>query len=169
MRATPSLVLAAPLLAALALTGACDDKKTDLLAPPADYDPVATEGLTLNKAGVDALTLTEGDARDAHIEGLKAEGKFKGQAMCKGGSGTGDMEDSKFGEYKLTCDAGAIWLDVELKYYLYTTQALGRPLKGGAYVEFDGTLVEFDFQDGSKPRSMTATVSVGESIKRLQK
>ncbi|MCA9685647.1 MAG: hypothetical protein KC457_25950 [Myxococcales bacterium] len=166
MRATPSLALAAALLLPL---GACDDKKTDLLAPPAGYDPVNTEGLTLNKAGMDALTLTEGDARDAHIEGLKAEGAFKGQALCKGGSGTGDMEDSQYGEYKLSCEAGTVLFDIELKYYLYTTKALGKPLKGGAYVDFTGTMVDFVYVDESKPRQMTATVTVGESISRIQK
>lgn len=165
MRANASLVLATALVASLG----CDSKKNDLLAPPADYDPINTEGLTLNKAGMDALTLTEGDARDAHVEGLKAEGKFKGQAKCSGGSGTGDMEDSQYGEYKLSCEAGTILFDIELKYFLYTTKALGRPLKGGSFVEFGGTLVEFEFLDGSKPRRMTATVAVGEDIERLEK
>ncbi|NVB41173.1 hypothetical protein G6O69_25260 [Pseudenhygromyxa sp. WMMC2535] len=167
MRAAPPLVLAATLLLPLV---ACDKKPSDdLLAPPEGYDPVETEGLTLNKAGMNALLPTEGDARAAHLEGLKAEGAFKGQAKCTGGSSTGDMEDSQYGEYKLTCDAGTVLYDIELKYYLYTTKALGRPLKGGAYVDFSGTLVDFEFIDESKPRKMTATVSVGESIERLTK
>lgn len=168
MRATTSLVLAVALFAPAAACKSNTHDKPEWLEAPESYDPVKTEGLTFNKKGLDELTLKEGEERDAYIEELKAaEGKFKGQAKCKGGSGTGDMEDSQHGEYKLTCDAGTILFDIELKYFLYTTKDKGRPLKANAHVEFGGTLVDFDYQDDSKPRSVTATVAVGENIERL--
>ncbi len=166
MRTSLSLICAATLVLSMV---ACDTKKNDLLAPPAGYDPVETKGLTFNKAGLDALTLTEGEARDALVQELKAKGKFKGQAKCSGGSNTGDYEESKYGDYKLTCDAGTVLFDIELKYYLYTNRELGRPLKGGSFLEFSGTLVEFEFLDQDKPRKITATVQVDENLTRLKK
>jgi hypothetical protein len=129
---------------------------------PKAYDPIGTEGLTLNKAGVDALTLAENDERDAFIESLKGEGAYKGQAKCQSGSNTGDLEPSKWGEFQLSCDAGTILFDIELKYRLFTTRAAGKPLSANAYVEFSGTLVEFSYHDETKPRSITASVKVDE-------
>ncbi len=168
MRATgvPTLVLAATM--SLALT-ACLPKEhpdVDWMKPPKSYDPVATEGLTLNKAAVDTLTLKEGEDRDAFVESLKAEGAFKGQAKCQNGVGTGDLEPSKWGEYQLTCEAGTILFDIELKYQLFTTREAGKPLSANAYVEFTGTLVEFSYHEDSSPRSISARVKVDE-ISRL--
>lgn len=166
-RVVRTLVLAATVSSALA---GCPLPKehpdVDWMKPPKSYDPVNTEGLTFNKAGVDALTLEEGEERDAYIETLKAKGAFKGQAKCLNGVGTGDLEPSKWGEYQLTCDAGTILFDIELKYQLFTTREAGKPLSANAYVEFSGTLVEFSYQDVSKPRSITARVQVDE-INRL--
>lgn len=161
MRAT---LLAATVLLPLVIGGCLPEKHPDVdwLKPPKSYDPVNVEGLTLNKAGVDALTLKEGDERDAYIESLKAEGAFKGQAKCQSGSNTGDLEPSKWGEYQLTCTAGTILFDIELKYQLFTTRAAGKPLSANAFVEFSGTLVEFSYHDDSKPRTISANVKVDE-------
>ncbi len=167
MRATTSLHLAA----ALWLLTACVPKEhpnPEWLEPPESYDPVNTEGLTLNKAGVDALTLTEGEQREKHIEGLKAEGKFSGQAQCKSGSLSGDLY-GKYGEYNLTCTAGAILFDIELDYHVFTTRDLGKPLSAGSYVEFEGTLVEFDYHEDAKPRQIVAKVKVDENIRKLER
>lgn len=158
----PTLLALTVSLAALA--GCLPDKhpEVDWMKPPKGYDPIGTEGLTLNKAGVDALTLAEGDERDAFIESLKGEGAFKGQAKCQSGSNTGDLEPSKWGEFQLSCEAGTILFDIELKYRLFTTRAAGKPLSANAYVEFSGTLVEFSYHDETKPRSITASVKVDE-------
>lgn len=134
----------------------------DWLKPPKSYDPVNNEALTLNKAAVDAFTLKEGEDRDNFVKSLQAEGAFKGQAKCQSGVGTGDLDISKYGEYQLTCNAGTILFDIELKYTLFTTRELGKPLSANAYVEFGGTLVDFSYQDESKPRSITALVEVDE-------
>ena len=168
MRALTPLVLSAGL--GLALT-ACVPKEhpdADWLKPPKSYDPVETEGLTLNKAGVDTLTLKEDEERDAFVEGLKAEGVFKGQAKCRSGSKTGDLDHSKWGDYVLTCEAGTILFDITLEYYVYTSREVGKPLSANAYVEFGGTLVEFDYHDSSTPRSITAKVQVGDNLSRLE-
>ena len=166
MRATATLALAA---AALTLVACKDNRQKELLDPPAAYDPVKTEGLTLNKSGLDALTLLEGEEREAHIETLMAEGTFKGQAMCKSGAGTGELEHSKWGGYVLTCEAGTILFDIELRYNLFTSREVGKPLSANAYVEFGGTLVEFEYQDESKPRSILAKVQVGDDLHRIER
>ena len=169
MRAPGAIVLVASLLVGL---GACVPKEHpdgDFLKPPASYDPVETEGLTLGKAGVDKLTLLEGEEREAHIKDvLMAAGTFKGQAKCRSGSKTGDLDHSKWGEYALTCDAGTILFDIELKYTLYTSRDTGKPLSANAYVDFGGTLVDFDYHDSSTPRSITAKVQVDDTISRLK-
>lgn len=139
-----------------------DHPDVDWLKPPKSYDPIGTEGLTLNKAAIDAFTLTEGEARDAFVAGLQAEGAFKGQAKCQNGVSTGDLDSSKWGEYQLTCDAGTILFDIELKYQLFTSREAGKPLSANAYVEFGGTLVEFSYHDESAPRSIVARVQVDE-------
>jgi hypothetical protein len=156
-----------PLLAAtltLALAGCLPDKhpQVDWMKPPKGYDPINTEGLTLNKAGLDTLTLKEGDDRDAFIQSLHAEGAFKGQAKCQSGSNTGDLEGSQYGEFMLSCDAGTILFDIELKYRLYTTREAGKPLSANAYVEFSGTLVEFSYHDENKPREIAASVKLDQ-------
>lgn len=171
MRATSTLLsMACPLLS-LGLLTACVKKHPDpeWMQPPKAYDPIATEGLTLNKAGLDALTLKEGDEREAHVQTLMAPDTFKGQAKCQSGAGTGDLEHSKWGAYELTCDAGVILFDIELKYHLFTTRETGKPLSANAFVEFGGTLVEFDYHDESKPRSVTAKVQVGENLRRIER
>lgn len=170
MRATGTLAGAAfGLLSPLLM--ACPEKHPDpdWLKPPAAYDPIATEGLTLNKQGIDALTLAEGGQRDALVQSLMAPGSFKGQAKCQSGAGTGDLEHSKWGEYELTCDAGTILFDIELKYHLFTTREVGKPLSANAFVEFGGTLVQFDYQDQQKPRSITAMVQVDEDLRRIER
>lgn len=170
MRATRTLVCAAIGLA-LPLITACPEKHPDpeWMKPPAGYDPVGTEGLTLNKQGLDALTLAEGEQRDAVVQALMAPGTFKGQAKCQSGAGTGDLEHSKWGEYELACDAGVILFDIELKYHLFTTREVGKPLSANAFVEFGGTLVQFDYQDQQKPRSVTAMVQVDEDLRRIER
>jgi hypothetical protein len=168
MRATSILL---SLLAMTVCLTACPEKhpNPEWMKPPGDYDPVATEGLTLNKQGLDALTLKEGEEREAHIQSLMAPGTFKGQAKCQSGAGTGDLEHSKWGAYELTCDAGIILFDIELKYHLFTTREIGKPLSANAFVEFGGTLVEFDYHDESKPRSVTAKVQVDEDLRRIER
>ncbi|PRQ07728.1 hypothetical protein [Enhygromyxa salina] len=168
MRATSALVLTAAVAFGLAACLPKDHPDVEWMKPPKSYDPVETEGLTFNKAGIDALTLTDGDERDAHITALQADGTFKGQAKCQSGAGTGDLEHSAWGDYELTCDAGTILFDIELKYHLFTSREVGKPLSANAYVEFGGTLVEFDYHDESKPRSITAKVKVGDDLKRLE-
>lgn len=159
----------------LVLGAACVPKEhpdPDWLKPPEGYDPVDkenTKGLTLGHAGVDALTLTEGEARDAHVEALKAKGAYKGQAQCKSGAGTGTQAHSKYGEFELTCTAGTILFDIEVDYHLFTTREVGKPLSANAYVEFGGTLVEFDYHDDSKPRQIVAKVEVGDDLHRLER
>ncbi len=173
MRATASLALHTTFVLAAALAlGAClpkDHPDPDWLKPPASYDPVETEGLTLNKKGVDKLTLEEGDARDAFIESLKAKGKFKGQANCKSGAGTGTQAHSKYGEFELTCTAGVILFEIKLDYHLFTSRDTGKPLSANSYVEFGGTLVEFDYRDDTTPRQLLAKVEVGDDIRRIEK
>jgi hypothetical protein len=172
MRATSTLLsMAVCLLCPLSLLTACPEKHPDpeWMQPPKAYDPIATEGLTLNKSGLDALTLKEGDERDAHVQTLMAPGTFKGQAKCQSGAGTGDLEHSKWGDYELTCDAGTILFDISLKYHLFTTRETGKPLSANAFVEFGGTLVEFDYHDESKPRTVTAKVQVGEDLRRIER
>lgn len=158
------LALAGVMAFAGVSTGCLPDKhpEVDWMKPPKGYDPINAEGLTLNKAGVDALTLKEGDDLDAYIQSLHAEGAFKGHAKCQSGSNTGDLEPSKWGEFQLSCDAGTILFDIEVKYRLFTTRAAGKPLSANAYVEFSGTLVEFSYHDETKPRSITASVKVDE-------
>jgi hypothetical protein len=175
MRATASLALLPNLVAlsaALSLA-ACLPKEhpdPDWLKPPESYDPVETEGLTFNKAGVDALTLKEeGEERDAYVQTLMAKGKFAGQALCKSGAGTGTQAHSKYGDFELTCTAGTILFDIELTYHLFTSREHGKPLSANAYVEFGGTLVEFDYHDDSKPRQIVAKVEVGEDLRRLER
>jgi hypothetical protein len=175
MRATASLALI-PHLVALVTTisiVACLPKEhpdPDWLKPPDSYDPVGTEGLTLNKLGVDALTLVEkGDERDAHVQALMAPGKFAGQAQCKSGAGTGTQAHSKYGEFELTCTAGTILFDIEVAYNLFTSREHGKPLSANAFVEFGGTLVEFDYHDDTKPRQIVAKVEVGEDLRRLER
>jgi hypothetical protein len=168
MRATSALVLAAAVAFGLAACLPKAHPDVEWMKPPKSYDPVEAEGLTFNKAGLDALTLTDGDAREAYVKGLQAEGSFKGQAKCQSGAGTGDLEHSAWGDYELTCDAGTILFDIELKYHLFTSREVGKPLSATAYVEFGGTLVEFDYHDESKPRSITAKVQVGDDLKRLE-
>lgn len=170
MRAISTPVLTTVLGLGLGL-GACVPKEhpeAEWMKAPKSYDPVNTEGLTFNKAGLDALTLKEGEEREAHIEALMKEGGFKGQAKCKSGAGTGDLEHSKWGDYELTCDAGTVLFDIELKYHLFTNRATGKPLSANAYVDFGGTLVDFDYHDESKPRSITAKVEVGDDLRRLK-
>jgi hypothetical protein len=175
MRATASLAQLPNLLVLAALSiAACGFPKEhpdpEWMKPPASYDPVETEGLTFNKAGVDALTLKEeGEERDAYVQTLMAEGKFAGQALCKSGAGTGTQAHSKHGEFELTCTAGTILFDIELTYHLFTSRATGKPLSANAYVEFGGTLVEFDYHDDTKPRQIVAKVNVGEDLRRLER
>jgi hypothetical protein len=150
---------------------ACPEKhpNPEWMQPPKAYDPITTEGLTLNKAGLDALTLKEGDDREAHVQTLMAPDTFKGQAKCQSGAGTGDLAHSKWGDYELTCDAGTIVFDIGLKYHLFTTRETGKPLSANAFVEFGGTLVEFDYHDESKPRTVTVKVQVGEDLRRIER
>lgn len=162
MRASSKWVLT--LAVGLGVTG-CVPKphtKPDWMKPPKSYDPVATEGLSLNKAGVDALTLKEGAEREAFVKSLQAKGAFTGQAKCKGGGGTGDLPHSQWGEYELNCVAGTILFDIELNYRLFTTREAGKPLSANAYVDFSGTLVEFRYHDDSNPRTITAMVQLDE-------
>ncbi|MFV8754067.1 hypothetical protein ACNOYE_26275 [Nannocystaceae bacterium ST9] len=175
MRATASLALLPSLVAlATALSAAaCVPKEhpdPDWLKPPKSYDPVGTEGLTFNKDGVDALTLKdEGEDRDAYVQTLMdAKGKFVGQAQCKSGAGTGTQAHSKYGEFELTCTAGTILFDIEVDYHLFTTRERGKPLSANAWVEFEGTLVEFDYHDDTKPRQIVAKVEVGDNLRRLE-
>jgi hypothetical protein len=69
----------------------------------------------------------------------------------------------------LTCDAGTILFDIGLKYHLFTTRETGKPLSANAFVEFGGTLVEFDYHDESKPRTVTVKVQVGEDLRRIER
>jgi hypothetical protein len=173
MRATSTVLSMAVCLLcpSILLLTACPEKhpEPEWMKPPAAYDPITTEGLTLNKTGLDALTLKEGDEREAHVQSLMAPGTFKGQAKCQSGAGTGDLEHSKWGDYELTCDAGIILFDIELKYHLFTTREVGKPLSANAFVEFGGTLVEFDYHDESKPRSVTAKVQVADDLRRIER
>jgi hypothetical protein len=171
MRATRALALTAVVAFVGFVPMGClpkDHPEVEWMKPPKSYDPVATEGLTFNKAGLDALTLTDGDERDVYVKSLQTEGTFKGQAKCQSGAGTGDLEHSAWGDYELTCDAGTILFDIELKYHLFTSREVGKPLSATAYVEFAGTLVEFNYHDESKPRSITAKVQVDDNLKRLE-
>jgi hypothetical protein len=162
MSATRKLVLTSAV--ALALAGCMPKEHPDVewMKAPKGYDPVDTEGLTLNKAGLDALTLKEADERDGYVESLQTPGTFKGQAKCQSGRGTGDLAHSEYGEYELNCDAGTILFDIELKYHLFTTRDVGKPVSANAYLDFTGTLVEFSYHDESKPRSIVAKVTVDD-------
>jgi hypothetical protein len=162
MRATSKLVLSSVVAFALAGCFPKEHPDVDWMKPPKGYDPAKTEGLTLNEAGVNALSMVEGDERSAHVEALSAEGKFKGQAKCQSGAGTGELDHSQWGEYELSCTTEAVWLEVGIKYHLFTTRELGKPLSANAYVDFTGTLVEFRYHDETKPRSITAMVKVDQ-------
>lgn len=160
-----------PLAAALWLSTACvpkDHSKPDWLEAPDSYDPVNKEGLTFNKAGLDKLTLLEGEERDAHVQSLMAEGAFVGQAQCKSGAHTRE-DQAEYGDYVLTCNAGTILFDIDVAYHVFTTRELGKPLSAGSYVEFTGTLVNFDYQDSAKPRHVVAMVKVGDNLEKLER
>jgi hypothetical protein len=162
MSATSKLVLTSAVALALAGCVPKDHPEAEWMKPPKAYDPVETEGLTLNKAGLDALTLKESDEREAYVESLQTPGTFKGQAKCLSGRGTGDLDHSKWGEYELNCDAGQVLFDIEIKYHLFTTREAGKPVSANAYVNFAGTLVDFSYHDDSKPRSVVAKVTLTE-------
>jgi hypothetical protein len=161
MRVTvPTLLLVSAI--GVVLTG-CPKAHPDVdwLKPPKSYDPIDGE-LTLNKAAIDTFTLKEGEDQAKFIESLQGEGEFVGQAKCQSGVGTGELDVSQYGEYQLTCNAGTILFDIELKYTLFTSRDAGKPLSANAYVEFTGTLVGFSYHDESKPRSIAALVKVDE-------
>jgi len=166
MSATPKLVLTSAV--ALVLAGCMPKEHPDVewMKAPKGYDPIETEGLTFNKAGLDTLTLQEANERDTYVESLQTAGTFKGQAKCQSGRSTGDLAHSEYGEYELNCDAGTVLFDIELKYHLFTTRDAGKPLSANAYVNFAGTLVDFSYHDESKPRSIVAKVTV-DDISRI--
>ncbi len=161
-----AVALAVPVMACVPK----DHPDPDWLKPPESYDPIETAGLTLNKAGVDALTLKEeGEERDAYVQSLMAKDKFVGQAQCKSGAGTGSQEHSKYGEFELTCMTAPILFDIEVDFHLFTSRATGKPLSANAFVEFEGTLVEFDYHDDTKPRQIVAKVEVGDNLRRIER
>jgi hypothetical protein len=157
----------AALAAALVLAGAApagcvpdEDKEPAWQKPPASFDPKAAE-LTFNAAGLEAFNALSGDDRTAKIEQMKAEkGSFKGQAQLKDGAALGDaMPDRELGEYELYAIVPEpVLYEITLEYRLYTTPAVGKPLPPNAYIQFQGTVAQVDFQADSKPRKLSVKV-----------
>jgi hypothetical protein len=159
MRNPALLTLAATLLLGSACLPGGDENPEWLKAPEA-YQPV-TADLTFNKTNLEAFNMMNEEERDAHLEALKGKkGSFRGQAKSKTGAGLGEgMPDSKHGEYELNGTTEAILFEITIDYHIFTTTAIGDKIAPNRYVEFSGTLIDFEFYEDAKPRRIVMKVA----------
>lgn len=159
MRKPALLTLAATLLVGSAcLPGG--DENPDWLKAPEAYQP-ATAELTFNKTKLEVFNMMTDEERAAHLEQLKgAKGSFKGQAMSKTGASLGEgMDDSKYGEFELNAMTEAILFEITIDYHIFTTTAIGGKIAPNRYLEFSGTLIDFDFYEDAKPRRLVMKIA----------
>jgi hypothetical protein len=158
---------AALLLQACNPTG--EEKQPKWQQPPESYD-VKGADLTFNAARLDAFNSMASSEREAHIEQLKStEGSFKGQAQFQHGSELSEaMDDSQYGKHEINAVVSEpVLYEMTMEYALFSEQDFYKGVPPGAHIEFTGTLVDFEFQDASKPRKLTFKVKA-TSVERLQ-
>ena len=163
----------AGMCAAMLLLPACQpsgaDKQPEWQKPPASYD-VKGADLTFNEKRLDAFNSMSTSEREAHIEQLKAtEGSFKGQAVFQRGTELGEsMDDAQYGKYEIAAQVPEpVLYEITMEYLVFTDQDFGKGVPPGAYIQFTGTLVDFEYQDSAKPRKLVMKVKAS-SVERLQ-
>ncbi|MBX7083003.1 MAG: hypothetical protein K1X88_27605 [Nannocystaceae bacterium] len=159
----PRPALAVALLAAAGPSISCKTNKHEdpkFLAAPKAFDPKGAD-LTFNEKNLEAFNTMEDDAREAHLEKLKAAaGSFKGQASYQRTEELTDkIDDSKYGKYVIWAKVPQpVWLEVTVEYHLFSDSDLMGPAASDTYVEFSGTLLELTYLDDAKPRRMEIKV-----------
>lgn len=166
MRASLLLSLAATLA-----TAACvpeQHPEPEWMKHPKAYD-IQGADLTFNKERLEAFNFLDSDEQEKHIEALKAaKGEFRGMAVFKSGAGLGAaLEDAKYGDWELSASTDPVAYEITITYEIFTTKEKGKPLAPNRAIEFTGTLVDFDFQNESKPRSITIKV-VADDVKPVE-
>lgn len=146
-----------------------EEKKPEWQQPPASYD-VKGADLTFNEKRLDEFNSMSSSEREAHIEQLKAtEGSFKGQAIFEHGSELGEgMDDAQYGKHEINAVVPEpVLFEITMEYRLFSDQDFYKGVPPGEYLEFSGTLVDFEFQDSSKPRKLTFKVKA-TAVDRLK-
>ncbi|MEM7159172.1 MAG: hypothetical protein AAF799_40420 [Myxococcota bacterium] len=160
-------VCAAWLVAACNPSG--EEKTPEWQKPPEAYD-VQGADLTFNKQRLDAYNSMSSTERQAHIDQLKStEGSFKGQALFQNGSELGEaMDDSQYGKYEIFAQVPeAVLYEITYDIHLYSDQDFYTGVPVGTHVEFEGTLIDLEYQDSSKPRKVTFKVKASK-VNRIQ-
>ena len=145
------------------------NEQPDWMKQPKAYQPKTAE-LTFNEDNLKDFNMLSSDQQEAFVEQLKAKkGSFKGMAVFQSGAGLGEaMSNAQYGSYELSAATDPIFLEITLDYTIFTTRETGRPLAPHGAIEFTGTLVDIDFQNGDKPRKLSLKVQADEvkAIKR---
>lgn len=159
--------------ALLLLLPACqpsgEQKQPEWQKPPASYD-VKGADLTFNEKRLDAFNSMSTSEREAHIEQLKAtEGSFKGQAIFQRGTELGEaMDDAQYGKHEIAAHVPEpVLYEITMEYLLFSDQDFYKGVPPGAHLQFSGTLVDFEYQDSSKPRKLLMKVKAS-SVERLK-
>ncbi len=137
----------------------CDksgDDEPSWQKPPERFDVTGDE-LTFGAKNLDAFNSMASDARDAHVDALKSKpGSYKGQGRFQVVSELGEnIADHELGKYDASVLVESpVLYEITIEYNLLSNEKIGDGYPKGTYVEFTGTLVDLEFQDGAKPRKL---------------
>lgn len=143
-------------------TGCVPDKhkEADFLQAPKSWNP-QDDGLTFGKKNLDAFNSMSESEREAHLESLKSKpGSFKGQARFERGSELGEnISDAKYGKFEATAQVTEpVLYEITIEYQLFANEKIGHGFPAGTYIEFSGTLADFEYRQDAKPRKLVIKV-----------
>lgn len=169
-RSRPSRFVALTLFACGLLgAAACNTNKyanPKYMDPPKSFDPKGAE-LSFNEKSLKAFNTMSDDERAAHIAKLAAApGSFKGQGTFQRDEElTEKIDDSKYGKIVAWITVpDPVWLEVKVEYQLFSDTRLISGLAPNTHVEFAGTLLDYVYEDNSKPRRLEVKLKADSII-----
>ena len=124
--------------------------------PPERYD-VKGDELTFGEKNLDAFNTMGGGERAAHVDALKSKpGAFKGQGRFQTVTGLSEnIPDHELGKYEASVLVeDPVLFEITIEYKLLSNEKIGDGYPTGTYVEFTGTMVDLQYNDDAKPRSL---------------
>lgn len=143
-------------------------KESEFLKPPASWTP-KDDSMTFGTKTVDAFNSMSSSERDAFIEDLKGKpGSYKGQAQFERSSElTEGIPDAKYGKFEATAYVhDPVLYEITLEYQLFSNEKIGHGFPAGTYIQFSGTLADFEYREDAKPRKLVIKVK-DASVERL--
>lgn len=147
------------MLACGLVVAACNTNKyadPKYMEPPKSYDPKNAD-LSFNEKSLKAFNSMSDDERAAHVEKLVATpGSLKGQGTFQRDEELTDkIDDSKYGKIVAWVSVpDPVWLEVKVEYQLFSDTRLVSGLAPNTHVEFTGTMLDYVYEDNSKPRRL---------------